>query len=582
MPGNLARIPLFEGLEPAAQEKTYRRLLPRSFAPGEFICREGESACSLFIIEGGLAHVFVGGPERTRIVAQLRRGDLVGEMSLITGEPRSTTVQAVLPTTAFELDQQTLGSILARHPAVFANLSRTLSHRLAHADTQLRWGQRQGEAVALVAGTDTTGLVAQVIASTQAASPRPVMCVDLSGTLPANIPCHREQTAEAALEILEPLLSTHGTVLIVMDHEQPLWLLDYVDRVVLLGNESECARAARECSRGGEVVLVNGPERFLPSSLAGLKVIRTIGPDNPDPDIAWLGRHLSRTKIGLALGAGGAKGFAHVGALQVLEAGGYTVDYVGGSSIGALVGSWLALGRSAEAIEATMKQAFTPDTVASIFKLSFGGMGSGADGLQQLYQETTNGLSFSDVVIPLVVMAVDLERKSPVSLVQGPIWQALMAASAVSGLYPPYQIASQRLVDAIALVPVPSEAVRTAGADVVVAINLISQETLPAWPTDVPLPAEPATKSSRLLDTLLEVMELIQLDYSTRHAALADVVITPRFGPATWRDFQLADLFLTAGQIAMEQQLPALRALANPQARTITHSGGLYGTSFYV
>ena len=67
-----------------------------------------------------------------------------------------------------------------------------------------------------------------------------------------------------------------------------------------------------------------------------------------------------------------------------------------------------------------------------------------------------------------------------------------------------------------------------------------------------------------MLDTLLEVMDLSQLDTSSRHAALADVVITPRFAPADWRDFNLADLFLAAGRAAALDQLPKLQALSRP------------------
>jgi predicted acylesterase/phospholipase RssA len=66
------------------------------------------------------------------------------------------------------------------------------------------------------------------------------------------------------------------------------------------------------------------------------------------------------------------------------------------------------------------------------------------------------------------------------------------------------------------------------------------------------------------LDTMLEAMDLSQLDTSARHAALADVVITPRFGPAEWRDFNLADRFLDAGREAALEQMAALRALAKP------------------
>ena len=73
-----------------------------------------------------------------------------------------------------------------------------------------------------------------------------------------------------------------------------------------------------------------------------------------------------------------------------------------------------------------------------------------------------------------------------------------------------------------------------------------------------------------MLETLLEVMDLSQLDTSVAHAAQADVTVTPRFGPSSWRDFELADLFLAAGRQAAEEQLPTLQSLARPQAAAVT------------
>src|SRR5205085_6896858 len=112
-----------------------------------------------------------------------------------------------------------------------------------------------------------------------------------------------------------------------------------------------------------EVVLLSPHPRQVPRSIGGLRVIRSFDPAQPGREIAWLGRYLSRTRLGLALGAGGAKGYAHVGALQVLQEAGYTVDFVAGSSIGALVGAWLALGMNAAEVEGTMRRTFTPETI---------------------------------------------------------------------------------------------------------------------------------------------------------------------------------------------------------------------------
>jgi predicted acylesterase/phospholipase RssA len=116
-------------------------------------------------------------------------------------------------------------------------------------------------------------------------------------------------------------------------------------------------------------------------------------------------------------------------------------------------------------------------------------------------------------------------------------------------------------------VPVPTAAVIEDGADIVVAVNLLGADGLDRWP-GVPEPEpEPEPQKRRRrgpLDTMLEAMDMSQLDTSARHAALADVTITPRFGPAEWRDFHLADLYLAAGREAAREQLPALQALARP------------------
>ena len=581
-----ARTALFEGLDAATLDDIYARMEPRRFDAHETICREGEPGDSLFVIQSGLAQVVVGRPVGPQLplaratVARLRRGDVVGEMALVTGEPRSATVIASVPTEVLELRREAFAQILARSPAMLANLNGILSRRLARTTASVQWSERprRGEAVALVTGGRGATLAAEVVAATQATSLRSVVALGLTASeTPVRALTFdlQSSTTEAALTVLDDLLPAHGVVVIVADSGQddlPL-LLEQVDRVVAVTDGAGAARLAalfatpEAASERVEVVLLTDGSGHRPAAASGLRVVCVCDPDGPDRgrDIAWLGRHLARTKLGLALGAGGAKGYAHVGALQVLEEAGYHVDYVAGSSIGAVVGSWLALGRDAAAIERTMRDAFTPEVVKATFKLSLSGLSSGLDVHARICRETTGDRSFADLAIPLVAMAVDLNTRQPAPVTTGPLWQALLAATALPGLFPPYERDGQRLVDGLCLIPVPSDAVREAGADITVAVNILSQDTLPAWPGEATPPPGPARSGSRMLDTLLEVMDLSQLDASVRHAARADVTITPRFGPGSWRDFHLADLFLAAGRAAAGEQLAALRALARPQ-----------------
>jgi NTE family protein len=100
-----AQTALFEGLDAAAMESISRRMRQRRFAARDVICRQGEPGDSLFVIRSGLAQV-IDEAAGSRTVARLRRGEMVGEMSLVTGEARSATVVANVPTEVLELDRE--------------------------------------------------------------------------------------------------------------------------------------------------------------------------------------------------------------------------------------------------------------------------------------------------------------------------------------------------------------------------------------------------------------------------------------------------------------------------------------------
>ena len=568
----LRQVAMFAGLDQAALEDLGHRFTPRQLRRDDVLCREGDAASSLFVLQRGGVEVVLegyGSGERTRPLARLRRGDVVGELALLTSEPRSATVVARQPTTVLELRRTDFLKLLERHPVVLGNLVRVIGHRLVQRNASERGGRR-GEAVAVIAGRDATELAGQVIAATQAASPHPHQTYAIG--LPARPGL--DPAALTAVELccrLDALLAAHRFVLVSvgLEHDELPTLLGEMDRVLLIGDVTDAWRlAARLDARDPriEMAVVDADEAGeVPASVAGFRVVRAVRPGSRG-DVAWLGRHLSRTKLGVALGAGGAKGYAHVGVLQILQGAGYTVDYVAGSSIGAWIGCWLAQGLSPAALEHVLRTRFTPQVVDAMFRKGVNGTPSGVDVMCRLGQETTGGCSFPDLSVPLTIMTADLRSRQPAPLTSGLLWPALVAAMTVPGLYPPYPCGERELVDAVSLEPVPTQAVVQAGADITLAVNLISRETLAAWP-DAP-PTEPLRRRGHdpVHDALLETIELSQLDASVRQAGLADVPITPRFGPGSWRHFHLGERFLAAGRAAAEEQLPALRALARPAA----------------
>jgi predicted acylesterase/phospholipase RssA len=405
--------------------------------------------------------------------------------------------------------------------------------------------------VALVVGREHPYLADRVLEAARRATSRPAAIIDLRGARDAiaratlapawAVPGQAYAVAGVpqALEHLDRLKTGHEMVILVVGGEQRelTRLLARAHRVVALAGRGEALGLAPRLRAGhrlADLVLlgVAGDDSIPP--VAECRLARRCAGEPTASDIAWLGRHLSRTKLGLALGAGGAKCFAHAGVIDALQRTGYTVDCVSGSSMGAVMAVWLALGMSGADIADTLsKQWALGPVVDEIFRK--GAAGDGVRILGQLLRETTGDRAFADLKTPATVMTADLAGRCPAPLTSGALWEALMAALAIPGLYPPWVRGEQRLVDAVSLTPVPIESAIEAGADVTIAVNVLGRESLPSWPATAaaagPTAPTATLRPGHVRDTVVEVLELAQVDASARQAARADVPITPQFGP---------------------------------------------------
>ena len=531
----LPRGPLFAQLDAKALDDIRRHTRSRRYAAGAVICQEGERGDSVLVLQRGAADVRVASTaeRRTVDVRQLRAGDLVGEVGALTGLPRSATVVASSDTDALEITREDFDRLLADHPRLEANLTRLLGARLASGNSALR-GAGRG-VVAFVVAMERPSLADQALEAARRATPRPAAIVDLRGaretpalTVPGN--AYAVAGVPQALEHLDRLETAHETVILVVGSKQRslAHLLARAHRVVALASRGEALALAprlRAAHRRADLVLLGGAGDDSFSLLAEYRVARRCADEPTASETAWLGRHLSRSKLGLALGMSGAD------------------------------------------IADTLSKHWAPRPVVDeIFRK--GAAGDGVRILEQLLRETTGDRSFADLETPATVMTADLAGRCPAPLTSGALWEALMAALAIPGLYPPWVRGEQRLVDAVSLTPVPIESAIEAGADLTIAVNVLGPESRPSWPVTaagVGLAAAAAPRrSGHVRDTVVEVLELAQIDASARQTARADVPITPQFGPGTWRDMHLGPLFFAAGVEATEAQLPRLAALTRP------------------
>lgn len=181
----------------------------------------------------------------------------------------------------------------------------------------------------------------------------------------------------------------------------------------------------------------------------------------------------SRPRIGLALGGGAARGWAHIGVIQALTEAGYGPDVIAGTSIGAVVGGCFAAGKLPQLGDFAMS--LTKRRVVGLMDFHIGGAGLIAGGrLKRLLERDLSDLRIEDLPQRFVAIATELGTGHEIWLTRGPLVEALRASYALPGVFDPVKLGGRWLMDGALVNPVPVTACRALGADVVICVNLNS------------------------------------------------------------------------------------------------------------
>jgi NTE family protein len=309
-------------------------------------------------------------------------------------------------------------------------------------------------------------------------------------------------------------------------------------RIILNSFESyfsdACCRLRRSAAAALSAVLV--------AALAGCA-----GPGGPAPVSPEVAPALSKRapRIGLALGGGAAKGFAHVGVIAVLEEAGLRPDYLVGTSAGSLVAALYASGKSSAELQKTamsMEEAAITDWMLPL-------VGRGVfrgDALGRFVNESVGGRLIEDMRIPLGVVATDLGSGQAVLFQRGDTGTAVRASSAVPAVFVPVKINGRDYVDGGLVAPVPVRYARQMGAELVIAVDISTA------------PEDSATKDT--LQILLQTFSIMGKSINQHELREADIVVRPSLVGLKSADFSARQRAIDAGRAAMLAALPALRA----------------------
>ena len=250
-------------------------------------------------------------------------------------------------------------------------------------------------------------------------------------------------------------------------------------------------------------------------------------------------------KIGLALGGGAARGFAHVGVIAVLEEAGIKPQLIVGTSAGSLVAALYASGKTSAQLQQT---ALNMDEVAiTDWMLPIIGRGVfRGDALARYVNELVANRLMENMVIPLGIVATDLGSGNAVLFQKGDTGTAVRASSAVPAVFVPVKINGRDYVDGGLVSPVPVRFARQMGADVVIAV-------------DISNPPE-ANTADGTLQILLQTFAIMGKSINDYELKGADVVVRPSLVGLKSADFSSRQRAIDAGRAAMLAALPALKA----------------------
>jgi NTE family protein len=543
---------LIEALGPDAWTALRAHMERRSYVPGETLIEHGTLEPDLHVIEEGTASVLASSRERRRELGTIGPGEAIGDMSLLTGEPASADVVAATPVRAWAISQQRLASLDDVRTRLIEAMATMLAARLRYANQRLVAEHRATVHAVRCAPSDIPA-VARLPHALALVVDAPVLAVlagdafrDVAPETFAAPDVNAWCIADAEVDDL-PLRIKRA------EHEYERVLVFAASEPALRAVDAASvhAVAAEDAAppRDGLPLIVVSRMSWTPPGLRALAerlgvtvsgVVPPAGSTTSLRPLLKLARFLAGKQVGIALGAGAAKGFAHLGVMRAFDDLALDVDAIAGCSIGsAIAAGWAAGYRHAE-LQSIVLQVANRAVRPTLPLHSF----LSNRGIRDELEKVGRGRRFEDLDIPLAICATDIYRRCEVTFTTGLVWPRILASMAIPGIYPALKGPDSYLVDGGVLNPVPSRQCRELGAGVVIAARLTGERTSPRQELDF-LPGRPLAT-----ETIMRCLEIMHNRLSELSRSDADVTIEIKLEKGGIRDFDRASDIADAGYAA--------------------------------
>jgi NTE family protein len=472
----LAELPPLSMLAPSRLQILEEELSWLSLPGGQVLFHEGEPTESLYLLTTGVLGVIVATAEQGRhFVAEIRAGETVGEMSLITGEVHSATIVAMRHCEFYCMAKELFHRLVAEEPQFLAWITRLVVQRLHRTTKRAKPARRS--AIALVP-LDASVPIEAVAAGVMAA-------LETEGATACRVGLGDR---ERPVEWFDEIESSHDVVLYQAEPiatGSTIWCrfcLRQTDRVLLVGQPDSALPDPLPMPSGGAAAtetivdfamvepMEHGRIGTLPAGAHRFGTIHHLRLHAPG-DLARLARHLAGRAIGLVLSGGAARGFAHIGAIRAWREAGLPIDRIGGASMGAIIAAGVAAGWDDRELAERIHDAFVATNPLNDYTLPWIALFRGRT-VNRLLRHHFRDADIAALWRPFFAVSTNLTRGGIHVHRQGEVWRALRASIAIPGVLPPVLDNDEVLVDGGVVDNFPVDIMAGLGAGAIVGVDV--------------------------------------------------------------------------------------------------------------
>ncbi|MEA1941628.1 MAG: patatin-like phospholipase family protein [Pseudomonadota bacterium] len=481
MPLNLSFLPFLNRIEKSVLDAVEHEVEWFCLPAGKLLFREGDDADAFYLVRSGALAAFRDGAlGRPDLIGYIRAGEPVGEMSLLDETPHSASVYALRDSELVRLPKASFERLTSKHASLMRELSRMMLARLRG---PARAAGSEPRVFAMIATSPTIDLNYRAEELKTA--------LEAIGTSCAIADDRCSDWSAAKLDKLE---HEHDIVLQVARFADPAWsrrAMGRADRVWLF---------ARADARPSTPLLPDDPSPAMRLKLLDVILLHPGGvtaasrpqewADASDAarvfhwrqnehtaDTARLARTLAGKSVGLVVSGGGARAYAHLGAIRALREAGVPFDFVGGASMGAIVAAGIALDWDDDELEWRIRKAFVDSNPLDDWQLPVVSMAKGAK-VDRRLKEHFGDVEIAEMVRPFFCLSSNLASGRPHVHRTGRLRDALRASIAIPGLLPPVVLHGQILVDGAVFTNFPAREMRAFHRGPVVGVDVTRAQGL--------------------------------------------------------------------------------------------------------